>query len=188
MQGFNASSKGYRHQAYSFMSRHRVNCVISHALHQLTKSQATKGTSVFSRPAQSQHIPQMLDSANKGCADIEKTVVVIQDQQRREWDLKRRRGVSMQISEEVKRRAWGGGGQRWWPRLMGGWQITPPESIRATGRWITHWDIWKSTLWVDEAVYPPLSYLLIIVAYWVTGLTWAARIVLCALGLSQQPK
>lgn len=62
---------------------------------------------MFSRPAQSQHIPQMLASANKGCADTEKMVVVIQDQQRRVWDLERRKGVSMQISEEVRRGAWG---------------------------------------------------------------------------------
>lgn len=43
----------------------------------LTKDQTTKGTSVFSRPAQSQHIPKMLASANKGSAHTEKKGVMV---------------------------------------------------------------------------------------------------------------
>lgn len=52
---------------YNFLCEIASHCI----------GQTTKRTSVFSRPAQSQHIPQMLASANKDRAHMVKRVVVL---------------------------------------------------------------------------------------------------------------
>lgn len=53
--------------AYNFLCEIASHCI----------GQTTKRTSVISRPAQSQHIPQMLASANRDGAHMGKRVVVL---------------------------------------------------------------------------------------------------------------
>lgn len=109
---------------------------------------------MFSRPAQAQHIPQILASANKGCAHTGKRVVVVrgvsnpgpaekgvgvEEDERGQCADHRGRGQQWWLER--------GEGQRWWPKLIKERVSDHTSNVCQSGpAEAVHWDIWRTTL------------------------------------------